>query len=162
MTSCFFLIISSCKVRIHTLQDLSLITNKTTIVNYMLIIVLFSYAGLPPLAGFFSKFMVISALMDGNNYLLYAVVMVTTIISSFYYLRLIKDLTFVTKVVKKPILRNHLLLYSSPFFAYILLLIFKVEFIHVGFIKPLAYSCQIYNYRYYSPSWTNKVEPLYV
>ena len=62
-----------------------------------LALMLFSLVGLPPLAGFIGKFAIFAALADGytatsQNYLLYLLVIggLNTVISLFYYLRVIK------------------------------------------------------------------------
>lgn len=59
-----------------------------------LAITLFSFAGIPPLAGFFAKQMVLSAALD-NGYLFMAVVAIlTSVISAAYYLNVIKQIFF--------------------------------------------------------------------
>jgi NADH-quinone oxidoreductase subunit N len=62
-----------------------------------LALMLFSLVGLPPLAGFIGKFAIFASLADGytatsQNYLLYLLVIggLNTVISLFYYLRVIK------------------------------------------------------------------------
>jgi len=53
-------------------------------------LVLLSLAGIPPLAGFFSKYLVLVSAID-NNYLILAIISILgSVISGFYYLRIIK------------------------------------------------------------------------
>jgi NADH-quinone oxidoreductase subunit N len=51
---------------------------------------LLSIAGIPPLAGFFSKYLVLVNAVSNSYYLLAFVAVLTSAISTFYYLRLIK------------------------------------------------------------------------
>jgi len=60
---------------------------------------LFSIAGIPPLAGFFSKFFVILSII-GNDYIFTAIlVILLSGVGCFYYIRLIKIFYF-TKTTK--------------------------------------------------------------
>jgi NADH-ubiquinone oxidoreductase chain 2 len=59
-----------------------------------LAITLFSFAGVPPLLGFFAKQMVLSAALD-NGYVFMALVgILTSVISAVYYLNVIKNIFF--------------------------------------------------------------------
>lgn len=55
---------------------------------------LFSMAGIPPLAGFFSKFLVLLSAINNNLYFLAFIAIIFSVIASFYYLRLIRWLFF--------------------------------------------------------------------
>jgi NADH-quinone oxidoreductase subunit N len=55
---------------------------------------LFSLAGVPPLAGFFAKFYVFSAAIGAGLYTLSVVGVVTSVIGAFYYLRIVKVMYF--------------------------------------------------------------------
>jgi NADH-quinone oxidoreductase subunit N len=57
-------------------------------------LLLLSLAGIPPLLGFFSKFIIFFALFDKNLFLLGFLSMLFTIFTSFYYLRLVKIFLF--------------------------------------------------------------------
>ncbi len=59
-------------------------------------IYLFSLIGLPPLAGFFGKFYIFSALIDKNLYWLVIVGIINTVISLYYYARILKAMFFNT------------------------------------------------------------------
>ena len=58
------------------------------------LIVLFSLAGIPPLAGFFAKFYVFIAVIDAKMYSLAIIGLLTSVISAFYYIRVIKIIYF--------------------------------------------------------------------
>lgn len=74
----------------------SLTSLKTTnpLLSISLIIIFFSMAGIPPLAGFFSKFIVLSSAIQKNIFGLVFFILFFNCISCFYYLRLIKTIYF--------------------------------------------------------------------
>jgi NADH-quinone oxidoreductase subunit N len=55
-----------------------------------MMLALFSLAGIPPFAGFFSKFFVFSAAAAQGQYVLVFIALLNTIISLYYYLLVIK------------------------------------------------------------------------
>jgi NADH:ubiquinone oxidoreductase subunit 2 (subunit N) len=55
---------------------------------------LLSIAGIPPLAGFFSKYLVLLSLVSNGFIILAAIAVVMSVIASFYYLRIIKIVWF--------------------------------------------------------------------
>lgn len=57
-------------------------------------VVIFSMAGIPPLAGFFAKMDLFFAAMEGSLYALAIVGVLTSVVSAFYYLRWVKILFF--------------------------------------------------------------------
>lgn len=64
--------------------------------SFVMMIALFSLAGIPPFAGFFSKFFVFSAAIEQGFYVLVFIALLNTIISLYYYLLVIKAM-FLTK-----------------------------------------------------------------
>lgn len=59
-----------------------------------LAITLFSFAGIPPLIGFFGKQMILSAALDNGYVFMALVAILTSVISAAYYLNLIKEVFF--------------------------------------------------------------------
>ncbi|MEQ9116341.1 MAG: NADH-quinone oxidoreductase subunit N [Rickettsiales bacterium] len=59
-------------------------------------VILLSMAGIPPLAGFFAKFFVIKSLIVSDMYAIATVTLLASVISSFYYLKIIKSMYFET------------------------------------------------------------------
>lgn len=51
---------------------------------------LFSLAGIPPFAGFFSKFMVFASAFSGGFHLVVFLALINTVISLYYYLLVVK------------------------------------------------------------------------
>ena len=58
------------------------------------VIIFFSLAGIPPLAGFFSKLLIIYSVVDYNNLFCSFSLLIVSAISVFYYLRIIKIIFF--------------------------------------------------------------------
>jgi NADH-ubiquinone oxidoreductase chain 2 len=57
-------------------------------------ITIFSFAGIPPLVGFFAKQMVLSAALDSGYVFIALVAILTSVISAVYYLNIIKQIFF--------------------------------------------------------------------
>jgi NADH-ubiquinone oxidoreductase chain 2 len=57
-------------------------------------ITIFSFAGIPPLLGFFAKQMVLSAALDSGYVFIALVAILTSVISAVYYLNIIKQMFF--------------------------------------------------------------------
>jgi len=78
----------------ENLNDLSGISKHHPILSISLLVILFSLAGIPPLAGFFGKFYVFIAVIESKMYTLAIIGLLSTVISAFYYLRIIKIIYF--------------------------------------------------------------------
>ena len=91
--SCLFMLKRNDKYY-ENIEDLSGLSKKHPILSFSLLIVLFSLAGIPPLAGFFSKFYVFLAVIEQSMYFLAIVGLLATVIAAFYYLRIIKIIYF--------------------------------------------------------------------
>tara|TARA_B100000700_G_scaffold22512_1_gene21830 strand:- start:4 stop:1419 length:1416 start_codon:yes stop_codon:yes gene_type:complete len=76
------------------IKDLSGISKGHPLISIAFLIIIFSLAGIPPLAGFFAKFYVFMAAIESNMYFLAIVGLVTTVVSAFYYLNIIKIIYF--------------------------------------------------------------------
>tara|TARA_B100000575_G_C22544916_1_gene348960 strand:- start:164 stop:484 length:321 start_codon:yes stop_codon:yes gene_type:complete len=59
-----------------------------------MLIILFSLAGIPPLAGFFAKFYIFKSVLEQSMYFLAIVGLLSTVVAAFYYLRIIKIMYF--------------------------------------------------------------------
>ena len=59
-----------------------------------LAITIFSFAGIPPLVGFFGKQMVLSAALDNGLIFLSLVAILTSVVGAIYYLSIIKEMFF--------------------------------------------------------------------
>nr|YP_010608722.1 NADH dehydrogenase subunit 2 [Drechslerella dactyloides]WAN89802.1 NADH dehydrogenase subunit 2 [Drechslerella dactyloides] len=68
--------------------------NKNHMLSLCLAITLFSFAGIPPLLGFFGKQLVLSAALDKGFYFMTLVAIITSAIGASYYLVIIKSIYF--------------------------------------------------------------------
>ena len=76
------------------IEDLSGLSSNHPILSFSLLIILFSLAGIPPLAGFFAKFYIFVTVIDQSMYFLAIVGLLSSVIAAFYYLRIIKVIYF--------------------------------------------------------------------
>jgi NADH-quinone oxidoreductase subunit N len=76
------------------IKDLAGMSRQNPILAISFLIIMFSLAGIPPLAGFFAKFYVFMSVIESGMYTLAIVGLLTTVISAFYYLRIIKIIYF--------------------------------------------------------------------
>ncbi len=78
----------------ENIEDLSGLSKNHPLLSFSFLIVLFSLAGIPPLAGFFAKFYIFTAVIEQSMYFLAIVGLLSTVVAAFYYLRLIKIIYF--------------------------------------------------------------------
>ena len=78
----------------ENISDLSGVSKKHPLLAISFLIILFSLAGIPPLGGFFAKFYVFSAVLEQKMFALAIIGLLTTVISAFYYLKIIKIIYF--------------------------------------------------------------------
>ena len=76
------------------ISELSGLSKNHPMLALGFLIILFSLAGIPPLAGFFAKFYVFMAVIEVKMYALAIIGLITTVVSAFYYLRIIKIIYF--------------------------------------------------------------------
>lgn len=79
---------------VEAISDLAGLSRSSPLMAYGLAILLFSMAGIPPMAGFFGKLMVFQAAVAAGFYGLAVVGVVTSVIAAYYYLRVIKVMFF--------------------------------------------------------------------
>ena len=78
----------------ENLDDLSGLSKNHPLLSISLLIILFSLAGIPPLAGFFAKFYIFKSVLEQSMYFLAIVGLLSTVVAAFYYLRIIKVMYF--------------------------------------------------------------------
>jgi len=78
----------------ENIDDLSGLSKNHPMLSLSLLIILFSLAGIPPLAGFFAKFYIFKSVLEQSMYFLAIVGLLSTVVAAFYYLRLIKIIYF--------------------------------------------------------------------
>ena len=109
----------------ENIEDLSGLSKNHPLLSLSFLIILFSLAGIPPLAGFFAKFYVFMAVLEQSMYFLAIVGLLSTVIAAFYYLRIIKIIYFDKETDKFD--RDHSLwLKFSVTFSTILILFYFI------------------------------------
>jgi NADH-quinone oxidoreductase subunit N len=76
------------------IEDLSGLSKNHPLLSLSLLVILFSLAGIPPLAGFFAKFYIFKAVIEQSMFFLAVVGLLSTVVAAFYYLRIIKIIYF--------------------------------------------------------------------
>jgi NADH-quinone oxidoreductase subunit N len=90
---------------VEEISDLAGLAKTQPVVAAALAVAMFSMAGIPPLAGFFSKLYVFLAAITAGLYTLAVIGVLTSVVGAFYYLRLVKLMYFdePTGVFDRPI-----------------------------------------------------------
>ena len=129
----FAIVLALRQTRVKYIADLGALAKTNPILAITFSITMFSYAGIPPLAGFCSKFYLFFAALGCGAYFLASVGVVTSVIGCFYYIRLVKRMFFDTPrtwILYEPMDRDKSLLlamtssfitlfflYPSPLFS---------------------------------------------
>lgn len=127
------------------ISELSGLGRKNAVLASSFALVLFSIAGIPPLAGFFSKYLILLEAL-GNNLILLAIIgVLSSSIAIFYYIRIIKWMFFKDSndfIIKdlgdiiKPKLNislNHSIILGITIFLILTLLIYPNYLINLTF-----------------------------
>ena len=80
--------------RVKYTTDLAMLSSTNPLLALSLTVMMFSIAGIPPLAGFYSKAYLFFAAMSSSQYLLAFLGVITSVVSCFYYIRLVKIMYF--------------------------------------------------------------------
>ncbi|QXE46234.1 NADH dehydrogenase subunit 2 (mitochondrion) [Nitzschia inconspicua] len=121
------------------LGDLVLLKESNPMLAFILAMTLFSLAGIPPLVGFLIKIGVFSVAIKSSAYLVSVISIVLSVISTFYYIRLIKILYFENTLVGKlyvPIRTQKALLISVLALS-LIVLCFDPMVIYLLFYKAI-------------------------
>lgn len=82
------------KIYFEDIRDLGGLSKNHPVISICFCIILFSLAGIPPLAGFFAKFYIFKAVIDSQMYTLAIIGLLSSVVAAFYYLRVIKIIYF--------------------------------------------------------------------
>jgi NADH-quinone oxidoreductase subunit N len=80
--------------KIFNINSLAGLAKSNPLMAMCFAILMFSSAGIPPMAGFFSKFYVIKSMILGGHLILAIIAVIFSAISAFYYLRIVKIMYF--------------------------------------------------------------------
>ncbi len=87
---------------VESVTDLAGLAKTHPIMAFVLAMLMFSLAGIPPLAGFFAKLYVFLAAVQAGLFTLAVIGLVASVVGAFYYLRIVK-LMYFDEVVGEPI-----------------------------------------------------------
>ena len=79
---------------VEDIDDLAGLSKTHPIMAFILAMLMFSLAGIPPLAGFFAKWYVFVAAVEAKLYALAVIGVVTSVVGAYYYLRIVKIMYF--------------------------------------------------------------------
>ncbi len=110
---------------VEQISDLAGLSRTHPTMAFVLAMLLFSLAGIPPLAGFFAKFYVFLAAINAGLYALAVIGVLTSVVGAYYYLAIVKLMYFdepVASFQRMPVLLRFVLgvagLINIFFFAY--------------------------------------------
>jgi len=78
----------------ENISDLSGLYRNHPFASVMISLVMFSLAGIPPLAGFFGKFYIFMSAIESNMFILSIIGVLASVVGAFYYLRIVKIIYF--------------------------------------------------------------------
>jgi NADH-quinone oxidoreductase subunit N len=118
------------------LGDLALLRKSNPALAISLALTMFSIAGIPPLVGFFAKMGVFLSILHAKYYFVALLAILCSVVSTFYYIRIIKILYFENLLVGKlyyPITTSKSVLFSVLIFSLLFL------FVNPAFLYLLVY-----------------------
>ncbi|QGR02544.1 NADH-quinone oxidoreductase subunit N [Ehrlichia ruminantium] len=118
----------------YSIFSLTGLHNRLPVTAFCIAVIMLSMAGIPPLAGFFAKYYVLSSLIE-NGFIEIAVIFaLVSVISCYYYLRVIKVMYFdqsndssCNLVMSKRLL----------FIMLVTVLVNLIFFLFIGCVKPM-------------------------
>lgn len=91
---CIVLMMKQKDRMVENISDLSGLAKQQPLLALAMSIMMFSMAGIPPLAGFFGKLFIFQSAVSAGLYGLAVVGVLTSVIGAYYYLRIIKVMYF--------------------------------------------------------------------
>ncbi|WP_176084076.1 NADH-quinone oxidoreductase subunit NuoN [Martelella sp. HB161492] len=79
---------------VENIDDLAGLASTKPVMAVVLTTLMFSLAGIPPLAGFFAKYFVFLAAMEAQLYVFAIIGILASVVAAFYYLRVVKVMWF--------------------------------------------------------------------
>lgn len=118
------------------LGDLVLLSKSNPALAFALAIIMFSIAGIPPLVGFIAKLGIFSVVVGCSFYLVALISILCSVVSTFYYIRIVKILYFESLLVGKL---YHPLTTSKTLILSLLIFFFVFSFINPNLLYLLTY-----------------------
>ena len=79
---------------VERISDLSGLARNDPMMAFVLAMLMFSLAGIPPLAGFFAKYFVFLAAIEAKMFTLAVIGVLSSVVGAYYYLRIVKIMYF--------------------------------------------------------------------
>ncbi|MGK2739895.1 NADH-quinone oxidoreductase subunit NuoN [Tepidicaulis sp. LMO-SS28] len=79
---------------VEDIEDLAGLSQHQPLLAFLFSMLMFSLAGVPPLAGFFAKYFVFAAAIEAELYTLAVIGVLSSVVAAFYYLRVVKVIYF--------------------------------------------------------------------
>jgi NADH-quinone oxidoreductase subunit N len=79
---------------VEQISDLSGLSRSSPGMAFFLAVMMFSFAGIPPLGGFFAKYFVFLAAIKAGLYVLAVIGVLASVVGAYYYLRIVKVMYF--------------------------------------------------------------------
>jgi len=89
-----------------SLEDFKGLNQRSPWFAFLMLLLMFSMAGVPPTVGFYAKLLVLQAVIDAGLLWLAAVAVLFSVIGAFYYLRIVKLMYFDKPVDTAPIVAS--------------------------------------------------------
>jgi NADH-quinone oxidoreductase subunit N len=90
-------------IDVESIDDLKGLNSRNPWLAFLMLVILFSMAGIPPTVGFFAKLGVLEALVNAHLVWLACVTIILAVIGSYYYLRVVKAMYFDAAKTAEPI-----------------------------------------------------------
>ncbi len=90
-------------MEIDSIDDLKGLNKRSPWLAFMMLLVMFSMAGVPPTVGFFAKLLVIKAVVDVHMTWVAILGLLFTVIGAYYYLRIVKIMYFDQPIHSEPV-----------------------------------------------------------
>ena len=79
---------------VEDIDELSGLSKTNPLMAFLFAMIMFSLAGIPPVAGFFAKYYVFVAAVDSGLYVLAVLGVLSSVVGAYYYLRIVKIMYF--------------------------------------------------------------------
>ena len=118
---------------ISNTDDLSGLSKKYPFISFSMAMLMFSFAGIPPLAGFFGKYLIFRSAIENGLIEIAVFGLIISVVAAFYYIRIIKIMYFDESNIKITMLSSKGLNTTN-----VICTIFIVFFIFIYSIFPIS------------------------
>ncbi|MFZ9035195.1 MAG: NADH-quinone oxidoreductase subunit NuoN [Francisellaceae bacterium] len=122
---------------VEKLSDFAGLNRRNPWIAFLMLMVMFSMAGVPPFAGFFAKLFIIMGLVKEQAYVLAGYALIMSVIASYYYVRVVKVMYFDDPKNQSPIYANKNTLVALSLNALLILILGIFPGLLLNFIQPI-------------------------